>query len=75
MIEALTASDRPYKSGLPLSRALEILADMVKDGHLDPAVFELLLDSGVWRRYADTFVADRQIDQVDIDAIRARARR
>ena len=75
VFEALTASDRPYKNGLPLSRALEILADMVKDGHLDPAVFELLLDSGVWRRYADTFVADRQIDQVDIDAIRARARR
>ena len=75
VFEALTASDRPYKVGLSLSRALEILADMVSEGHLDAQLFLLLLDSGVWRRYADSFVASRQRDDVDLAAIKARATR
>lgn len=73
VFEALTAADRPYKPGLTLSRSLSILAAMARDGHLDPDVFALLLDSGVWRDYAERFLAPAQIDEVDIDALKNEA--
>ncbi len=61
VFEALTAADRPYKSGMSLSRSLTILAGMARDGHLDPEVFVLLLDSGVYRGAAlPGAVADRR---------------
>ncbi|MCK2185169.1 HD domain-containing phosphohydrolase [Halomonas getboli] len=73
VFEALTAADRPYKPGMTLSRALSILAGMARDGHLDPAVFALLLDSGVWHDYAERFLAPEQIDTVDIAALKDEA--
>ena len=47
VFEALTAVDRPYKSGKPLSVALEIMARMVRERHLDQDLFELFLRAGV----------------------------
>lgn len=41
IFEALTAKDRPYREGKTLSEALHILTMMVKDGHIDPDLFEL----------------------------------
>ncbi|MDR5866810.1 HD domain-containing phosphohydrolase [Halomonas koreensis] len=73
VFEALTAADRPYKPGMPVSRALSILAGMAREGHLDPEVFALLLDSGVWRRYAERFLAPDQRDAVDVAALKAAA--
>ncbi|MGQ7248551.1 HD domain-containing phosphohydrolase [Halomonas sp. V046] len=73
VFEALTASDRPYKTGMPLSRALQVLADMVRDGHLDPMLFQLMLEEGVWQDYAERFVAPAQCDAVDIAAVAVRA--
>lgn len=37
VFEALTDGDRPYKPGMPLSRALAILGKMKLDQHIDPA--------------------------------------
>ena len=37
-----------------------------KDGHIDPDLFELFLQSGVYRRYAEAFMKPEQIDDVDI---------
>lgn len=73
VFEALTAVDRPYKAGMTLSRSLAILARMARDGHLDPEVFGLLLDGGVWRDYARRFLAPEQIDAVDIEALKVEA--
>ncbi|UYG07625.1 HD domain-containing phosphohydrolase [Halomonas sp. M4R1S46] len=73
VFEALTAADRPYKPGMTLSQSLAILAGMVRDGHLDPEVFQLLLDSGVWRDYAACFLAAEQVDRVNIDDLKAQA--
>lgn len=73
VFEALTAADRPYKPGMTLSRALTILTGMVRDGHLDREVFELLLDSGAWREYAERFLRPEQIDDVDISALKREA--
>ena len=56
VFEALTATDRPYKTGKTLSQALEIMADMVSNGHLDGNLFSLFSTSDVLLRYAKTFL-------------------
>ena len=66
VFEALTAADRPYKTAKPLSESLRILAFMARDGHLDPDLFTLFLESGVYRDYAQRFLKPEQIDKVDL---------
>jgi len=39
---------------------------MVKDNHIDPDLFRLFLESGVYRQYADKHLKPEQIDDVDI---------
>src|SRR5690606_23509943 len=68
--EALTASDRPYKKAKPLSEALRIMQRMKNEGHIDPQLYELFIDSGVWRDYAGRFLAPEQIDVSDAAAYR-----
>ncbi|WP_019440654.1 HD-GYP domain-containing protein, partial [Moritella marina] len=70
VFEALTASDRPYKEAKPLSLALKIMANMVKDKHLDQELFDLFLTTGVYSQYATEYLTEQQIDIVDIDSIR-----
>ncbi len=70
IFEALTAADRPYKTGKTVSEALKIMGFMVKDGHLDPDLFDLFLTSGVWREYGERFLKPEQIGVVDVDALR-----
>jgi HD-GYP domain-containing protein (c-di-GMP phosphodiesterase class II) len=52
IFEALTASDRPYKKAKRLSEAVRIMGNMVKQGHIDPALFQLFLKSGIHLEYA-----------------------
>lgn len=66
IFEALTACDRPYKKAKTLSESLKILWFMKKDQHIDPDLFELFLKSGVYKTYADKFLMESQIDEVDI---------
>jgi HD-GYP domain-containing protein (c-di-GMP phosphodiesterase class II) len=66
VFEALTARDRPYKSGKTLSQAITIMASMSRDRHIDAALFELFLTSGVYREYAERFIDPAQIDEVDV---------
>jgi len=66
VFEALTADDRPYKPGKRLSEALALMRRMVGEGHLDPALFELFLRSGVCLAYAQRFMAAPLIDVQDV---------
>lgn len=66
VFEALTAVDRPYKKGKSLSEALDIMAQMSRNGHLDPDLFTLFLQEGVYRDYALRFMLPAHIDDVDI---------
>ena len=68
IFEALTASDRPYKKAKTLSEAIRIMSFMQKDAHIDPALFELFLRSGVYLEYAREFLEPAQIDEVDVSA-------
>jgi HD-GYP domain-containing protein (c-di-GMP phosphodiesterase class II) len=66
IFEALTARDRPYKTPKKLSDCVAIMARMSEEGHIDPDLFALFLASGVYRRYAETFLLPDQIDEVEI---------
>ena len=68
IFEALTAADRPYKKGKMLSEAIRIMSNMKRDQHIDPELFELFLRSGVYRDYAEQYMAATQIDDVDVEA-------
>ncbi len=48
IFDALSAADRPYKKAVPVRRAIEILGDMVKDGQLDPLLFQLFVDAKIY---------------------------
>jgi len=67
VFEALTAADRPYKPPKTLSESIEIMASMVKNSHLDPDLFRLFLESGVYLDYARRFLYPDQIDEVSIE--------
>ncbi|MSP23564.1 MAG: GAF domain-containing protein [Myxococcales bacterium] len=50
IFDALTASDRPYKKAVPLSRALEILELEVTSGHIDAELVRVFIESTGWSR-------------------------
>ncbi|TJZ74831.1 HD domain-containing phosphohydrolase [Chitiniphilus eburneus] len=65
IFEALTAIDRPYKEGKKLSEAVAIMARMAREAHVDPDLFRLFIESGVYRDYAVAYLQPGQIDEVD----------
>lgn len=73
IFEALTASDRPYKSGKTVSQSLAIMQKMVQEHHIDPALFALFIESGIWRDYAKRFLAPQQLDEAACQALLAEA--
>ncbi len=68
VFEALTASDRPYKTAKSLSQSIKILSFMSKDRHIDSDLFKLFLSSGIYLEYAHKYLKPAQIDEVDIAA-------
>ncbi len=69
IFEALTASDRPYKPGMSLSRSLAILGRMKLDNHIDPDLFDVFVREKVYLDYAKAHLKPEQIDVVDETAI------
>lgn len=65
IFEALTAKDRPYKSGKTLSDSLFILGKFKENGHIDPDLFDIFVREHVYLRYAEKFLDPKQIDAVD----------
>ena len=62
IFEALTSSDRPYKQPMKLSEALRILGQLKINGHIDPDIFDLFIEHGVYLKYAHSFLPETQID-------------
>jgi hypothetical protein len=69
VFEALTASDRPYKLGKPLSEVLNILGHMVRDHQIDPDLFDIFIRDGIWLDYARQYLQPEQIDAVNVSQI------
>ncbi|MGF1749228.1 HD domain-containing phosphohydrolase [Vibrio cionasavignyae] len=66
IFEALTASDRPYKTAKPISVAIDIMYKMALDEHIDIETFKLLLSSNAYLVYAQKYLKPEQIDVVDV---------
>ena len=49
IFDALTASDRPYKKALPAERAVNILHEESKAGHIDPDLLEIFVTSNIYQ--------------------------
>ncbi len=64
IFEALTAGDRPYKSGMKLSQALATMNKFKTNGHIDPDLFDIFIQKGVYKLYAEQFLDPSQIDEV-----------
>ena len=64
IFEALTARDRPYKSGMKLSQAMRILKEFKDNGHIDPDLFDVFVQQQVFRRYGEQFLNPEQLDEV-----------
>ena len=64
IFEALTARDRPYKQGMKLSQAMDIMHKFKLNGHIDPDLFDIFVNEGVYLRYAQQFLDPWQIDEV-----------
>jgi len=69
IFEALTAKDRPYKSGKTLTEALTILGKFKLGGHIDPDLFDIFIREKVYLQYAERFLAPEQRDEVDLKNI------
>ncbi len=69
VFEALTASDRPYKDAKTLSETIRIMSYMKRDGHIDPDLFDLFVESGIYKDYAKEYLKREQIDEVDVEAM------
>jgi HD-GYP domain-containing protein (c-di-GMP phosphodiesterase class II) len=68
IFEALTARDRPYKQGMKLSQAMGIMHKFRLGGHIDPDLFDVFVNAGVYLRYAQEFLDPWQIDAVNPEA-------
>lgn len=62
IFEALTASDRPYKTPMKVSEALSILEKFKQRGHIDPDIFDSFVRQQVHKRYAELFLTPEQQD-------------
>ena len=62
IFEALTARDRPYKPGMTLSQALGILKKFRENGHIDPDLHDVFVNSEIYRKYAAEFLDAKQVD-------------
>ena len=51
VFDALTASDRPYKAGMPVEKALAIMSNMAAEQKLDRELLELFKANRVWEQY------------------------
>jgi HD-GYP domain-containing protein (c-di-GMP phosphodiesterase class II) len=69
IFEALTASDRPYKEGKPLSECLAIMGRMKENQHIDPDLFDIFIDQKVYLQYAKQFLKPGQLDHIDHNCI------
>jgi HD-GYP domain-containing protein (c-di-GMP phosphodiesterase class II) len=65
IFEALTARDRPYKKGKPLSESLRILGNFAVNGHIDPDLFDIFIRRKVYLEFANKTMDVHQIDAID----------
>jgi len=66
VFEAVTASDRPYKSPNTLNQSLKIMSYMVKDNELDRNIVKFFIDNKIYEDYAKENLLKIQQDEVTV---------
>ena len=66
VFEAVTASDRPYKSPNTLNQSLKIMSFMVKDNELDRDIVKFFVDNKIYEDYAKENLLKIQQDEVTV---------
>jgi HD-GYP domain-containing protein (c-di-GMP phosphodiesterase class II) len=51
--DAIVAQDRPYKPAMPPSKAISILREEAKSGHLDPDLVEFFIGKDIYKMFSD----------------------
>jgi HD-GYP domain-containing protein (c-di-GMP phosphodiesterase class II) len=51
---------------MKLSQAVGIMQRMKQDNHIDPDIFDVFVQSGVYRQYGEQFLAADQLDAVNL---------
>jgi HD-GYP domain-containing protein (c-di-GMP phosphodiesterase class II) len=62
IFEALTAKDRPYKKPMKLSQTLKILGSLRQENKIDPDIYDLFINSNLYKEYAKKELNKEQID-------------
>ncbi len=62
VFEALTARDRPYKKGITLSEAINIMKTMATSNGLDPELLDLFIKKQIYSEYAAKELEPHQLD-------------
>ena len=62
IFEALTASDRPYKSAKTLSEALKIMKWFRDNNHIDSDLYDLFIKENIPQKYAKEYLRPDQWD-------------
>ncbi|KQQ97656.1 metal-dependent phosphohydrolase [Massilia sp. Leaf139] len=52
IFDALTARDRPYKEAVPVERALDLIGEECRAGHLDARLFKVFVEAKGWEARA-----------------------
>jgi HD-GYP domain-containing protein (c-di-GMP phosphodiesterase class II) len=60
IFDALTATDRPYKRAVPIERALDILGQEAKAGHVDKDLLETFAEAKVYEKVTPSEGAKRR---------------
>ena len=67
IFEALTSSDRPYKTPKKLSETLHILHIMKNKQQIDAEIYNIFIKKRVFMQYAKKYLAPEQIDKININ--------
>ncbi|KUI97463.1 HD domain-containing phosphohydrolase [Vibrio sp. MEBiC08052] len=65
VFESLTFRERPDQKVNMLPEVIERMTDMAVNGHLDPRLYLLFLENKLYQRYADTFMEEETMTQID----------
>lgn len=65
VFESLSAPDRPYRRPAPLSQVLQIMKQMVEEGHLDKDLFDIFVKKKVYLEYANRYLKPEQLDECE----------
>lgn len=67
IFEALTSSERPYKTPKKLSDALHILQTMKNKKQIDADIYHIFVKKQIFMKYAKQYLAPEQIDDININ--------